>query len=59
MPSPTDDSHLTPEARRREIAAILARGVLRLRHLAPDDAPDPPQKPLELSATSRPDVTRG
>lgn len=59
MPCPPEDPHLTPEARRREVAAIFARGVLRLRHLAPNDAPDPPQKPLELSATSRPHVTRG
>lgn len=29
-----DDSRLTPEQRRREIAAILARGVLRLRQIA-------------------------
>ena len=28
---PDDPIHLTPEQRRREIAAILARGILRLR----------------------------
>ena len=60
MPCPPKDSHhLTPDERRREIAAILARGVLRLSRVAPDDAPDPPKKPLELSAPSRPHVTRG
>jgi hypothetical protein len=68
--SPNDPADLTPEQRRREIAVILARGILRLqstRQLAqesapcgpPDDAPDPLQKGLEVSATSRPHVTGG
>jgi len=63
------DSHLTPDQRRREIAAILARGILRLHSAGqpasepaaadcPDDAPDPLQKGLELSALSRLHVTR-
>lgn len=59
MPCPPEDAHLTPDQRRREIAAILARGVLRLRHIAPNDARDLPEKPLELFAPSRPHVTRG
>ena len=65
-----DDSRLTPDQRRREIAAILARGILRLRRIAgtapdsaesgpPEPAPEPAQKALELSAPSRPHVTRG
>jgi len=32
---PTDPANLTPDQRRREIAAILAKGVLRLRSVAP------------------------
>jgi hypothetical protein len=70
MPHSSDAPHLTPEQRRREIAAILAKGILRL-HTAgprasesavsdrPDDAPEPLEKGLELSAPSRPYVTRG
>ena len=30
---PTDPTNLTPDQRRREIAAILAKGVLRLRSI--------------------------
>jgi len=56
---------LKPEERRREIASILARGILRLhqtRTLAgasapPDDAqlgPDVPDKDLEVSARTAP-----
>ena len=65
-----DPADLTPEQRRREIAAILARDVLRLHgmhQLAPEmAAPGPPehspesaQNGLEVSATSRPHVTCG
>ena len=68
MTYPSDDSRLTPEQRRREVASILARGILRLRAMArtgPDSgdsdatehAPQPAQKALEVSATSRPHVT--
>lgn len=68
---PTDPAHLTPEQRRREIAAILAKGVLRLRSVAqirPGSAPESRspkkgtetlRKALELSATSSPHATTG
>ena len=58
---------LTPEQRRREIAAILAKGVLRLRQNAAT-APSSPshpeslesgQKRLAVSAPSSPDATTG
>ena len=58
-----DDSRLTPEQRRHEVAAILARGVLRQRQIAAagrEPGPsDPPQKALEVSAKGRPHGTRG
>ena len=40
---PEADSRLTPEQRRREVASILARGVLRLQRaaLAAPEAADP------------------
>lgn len=64
--SPDDPADLTPDQRRREIAAILARGILLLHHtrqLAPEAAAsepkEPRQKDLEVPATSRPHVTRG
>ena len=69
--SPDDPAHLTPDERRRQVAAILARGVLRLRssaQLGPDPAEsehcaenssDPRKKALAESATSWPDATRG
>ena len=64
------DSRLTPEQRRREVAAILARGILRLQRTArtphdagecapPEHALEPAPKDLEVSATSCPHVTRG
>lgn len=63
MPYTPNEAHLTPDQRRREIAAILARGVLRLNQLPPESAGSAPstmpQKGLEVSATSRPHVTRG
>ena len=70
MHSLDDSTELTPDQRRREIASILARGILRLRFMrrvAPestesgssDDAAEPPQKGLDVRATSRPHVTRG
>ena len=57
----------TPEQRRGEIAAILAKGVLRLRRnavTAPSSPshPEPPesgQKRLAVSAPSSPDATTG
>lgn len=70
MHSLDDPTDLTPEQRRREIAAILARGVLRLhgtRQVAPksgesessDDEPVRSRKGLDVCATSRPHVTKG
>ena len=64
-----DDSHLTPDQRRHEVASILARGILRLRTLVrierdsadspTGDALEPPQSSLDMPATSRPHVTGG
>ena len=70
MHSLDDSTNLTPEQRRQEIAAILARGILRLRGTrqvasestesgSSDDAPERPRKGLDVSATSRPHVTGG
>ena len=61
---------LKPDERRREIAAILARGILRLHSTRPaaaelansegaNHAPEGRQKDLEVSATSHPHVTTG
>ena len=61
---------LTQDQRRHEIAAILARGILRLhaagqlaQELAeqapPNDASEPTKKALEVSGTFRPHVTGG
>jgi len=55
MHSLYDPDDLTPDQRRREIAAILAEGILRLRCVRqvapesaesayPDDASEPPEK---------------
>jgi hypothetical protein len=66
--SPDDLANLTPEQRRREIAVILAKGILRLHSvglLAPDstaarsceDAPEIVENGLDVSAAPRPDVT--
>jgi hypothetical protein len=65
-----DPDDLTSDQRRREIAAILAEGILRLRCVRqvapesadsshPDDATEPSEKGLEVFATSRPHVTGG
>ena len=60
--STTND--LTPKQRRKEIAAILGRGLLRLRDAsvsgttACDSAPEPPdQKALDVSAPGDPHVS--
>jgi hypothetical protein len=67
------EADLSPDERRREIAAILAAGVLRLsarpealpEHTSPgaDDAPanspDSAQKPLDLPAPPSPHVPAG
>ncbi len=50
--SPDSPAHLTPEQRRREIAAILAKGVLRLRSCA-KTAPVSGE-PQERQAPARP-----
>ena len=65
-----DPAALTAEARRREIASLLARGVLRLqapREITPEatesdlteETPQYAEIGLELCATTRPPVTRG
>ena len=51
-----DPADLTPAERLREIAAILARGVLRLRKQIPADSPPPD---LDLSAPTCLTVPRG
>lgn len=55
---------LTPEQRRKEVAAILGRGLLRLSNahgtpsVACDSAPDPTdQKALDVSAPGDPHVS--
>jgi hypothetical protein len=61
--SPDDPTDLTPDQRRREVAGILARGVLRLHgmhSIDPEvacDAPESAESSLELSAAPRPHVT--
>lgn len=53
MPYMLDDpAAMTPEARRREIAAILARGVLRLRRIAERARDSRPFRTSEESAES-------
>jgi len=71
MPSKLDDpADMTPSQRRREIAAILARGVLRLRQCAqsspnsgesrtPEKASEFSRNSLERVATSSPPVSAG
>lgn len=70
FPEADGPAHLTPDERRRQVAAILARGVLRLRssgHLPPHSAESTPadnssksrQKALEVSAPPSPHATRG
>ena len=63
MPNSTADS-LTPTQRRQEVAAILGRGLLRLRAActnpteAYDSVPDPTdQKALDVSAPGDPHVS--
>ena len=65
-----DPADLSPDERRREVAVILARGILRLHpthQAAPESAvsedaqhaPEDRQKDLEVSGPSRPHVTTG
>lgn len=59
MPRLEDPSELTPQQRRREIAEILAAGVLRLRKLrmlAPGQSSSPP-KTVADSSTDRLEVS--
>lgn len=59
MPRLEDPSELTPQQRRREIAEILAAGVLRLRKLrmlAPGQ-PSSPRKTVADSSTDRLEVS--
>ena len=64
----TTDVPLAPEERLREVAAVLAAGLLRLRtrpqlaatsdmsdgHIPPQESADFPRKALGLPATARP-----
>ena len=70
MPNPSVDLRLSPDERRREIAALLARGILRLGKSRPpmsdasesglsEEALKTDQNGLELPATSRTPVTPG
>ena len=66
MPYPHDESHLTADQRRHEVARILAKGILRLRGMArpaPESTEskpsEPPDKGVDVSATSRPCGTTG
>jgi len=45
-----DAARLTPDERLREVASILAIGVLRLRQRAALPTDDAPKKPAELPA---------
>jgi hypothetical protein len=65
-----DPADMTPDQRRQEIAAILARGVLRLprsgerspisdRSPMPQKTSESSQNCLDEFATSSPDVTAG
>ena len=67
---PDDPADLTPAERRREIAAILARGILRLRRCSeaspasgesrtPEKGSESGRNCLERLATSSPPVSAG
>jgi hypothetical protein len=57
------EPELTPEQRRREVARILARGILRLPRVAPESAAcsdtEAPHKDLEVSVPPRPHGSAG
>ena len=59
MPRLEDPSELTPQQRRREIAEILAAGVLRLRKLRMlgPGQPSTPPKTVAESSTDRLEVS--
>ncbi len=48
-------AEMTPAERRAEVAEILARAVLRALGAAPEKAPPPPEKALELPPESSAD----
>ena len=52
---PEEPQDLTPDERRLEIAAIVARGILRLRQ----QGSPPPNKDLDVSEPHRPPVSCG
>jgi len=56
MPDMLDDpTVMTPSQRRREIAAILARGVLRLRQCRENTPDSQPSRTVEKASESRQD----
>jgi len=59
MPRLEDPSELTPQQRRREVAEILAAGVLRLRKLRmlASGQPTSPPKTVADSSTGRLEVS--
>jgi len=56
MPDMLDDpAVMTPSQRRSEIAAILARGVLRLRQCGDNPSDSQPSRAVEKASESRRD----
>ena len=57
---PDDPANMTPSERRREIAAILARGVLRLRQCARSSpSSGESRRPEKASESSRDNLDEG
>ena len=52
MPDPLDPATMTPSQRRHEIAAILARGVLRLHQAAQASPGSGPSRTAEKDSKS-------
>ena len=52
MPDPNDPELLSPEARAREVALLLATGYLRLRTLRPEAPAPTPEAPQETGESS-------
>ena len=48
-----DPAYMTPDQRRQELAAILARGVLRLRQNARNETGSSPERTSENTSESR------
>ena len=66
MPRRTEAQPISPVERRREVAAILARGILRLRRIAriggnmhAPESQDLPENGLELPGETRLSVSDG